>query len=223
MHLDYQYLVNPGLTSPNSTSAYTSNGVFSYTDFSVRLNGNADVIANDKIDTMILSSDFTDANGVSLEGTEYVVNVNADNTLRVAFADNGSQPQHYIDGVQQGYAEFTGGRVLLGAKYTSEITLNKFFPREGEDIPIVQGRCQLDRVIIDHDQSFGYDVTVVPDNAEQATMTRTHVLDAAENRHSKTTLGCNADTSTIKISTNKPETTAWVSYEIHGRYSTNQR
>ena len=228
MHLDFQYQFDPATNTGNNVTAAYNAGTDS-TTFTVKLNNQAAAIYNDMIDSIVLSGDFLDSSGASLEGTQLSVHSVdlASRAITVRHQDNvGALP---VDGVvkvgnaTQADGDFTGGRVLIGRKFTSELTLNRMYQRQGEDIPIVQGRTILDRLIVDHTESTGYDITVTPDDNAMPAFTATHTAPSLETGHSRTSITANAETSTIKLTCDKPDSCTWSSYEIHGRNSTNQR
>ena len=227
-HIDFSYLVqssNQRYSEPFCRfSTNSGNGV---TVFEIHKNGQQ--VKNDLLDTIVLSSDFTDVNGNSMEGRELIIHQNdrvpgftrVYSSYHSALADG--LPTLYVNGVEQTGGDYTGGRTLVGQKFQSDVTLSRVYARVGDDIPMVQGRTQIDRLIIDHVDSGSYQVEITSKDSSQSSFVQDVTINGLETGNSSTLVGANAETTTMKLIANKPQSVKWNSYEIHGRHSTNRR
>ena len=184
---------------------------------------NGTTTVNDLVNVIVLSSDYKDVNGNSLEGTEVNVTSNSQGTITATASGNSQLPTLYVSGIAQAAGNYRQGRTLLGFKYQSDVTLSRVYARVGEDIPMVEGRTQIGKLIVDHQESGSYQIQVIPKDTAQAGFTLDVTNDTVDTGSSEVSVGANAATTTMKLIATTPVGVKWNSYEIHGRHSTNRR
>jgi hypothetical protein len=119
--------------------------------------------------------------------------------------------------------DLRGGDVILGSKYTSYVTLTKAMMRDQSNNPLLEGKLSLDKIKVDHMDSGSYDIIVIPDNTNTASLTIPSLHKGVETYgHFEKVVTCNADTTTFKLQSTGVEPCSWTSYEWHGRYATSK-
>lgn len=218
-HIDFQYSCAVSNDSTKTQATFNSAGAITF--WTLRLNGTATV--NDLVNVIVLSSDYKDVNGNSLEGTEVNVTANSQGVVTATAAANTHLPTLYVNGIAQDPGNYRQGRTLLGFKYQSDVTLSRVYARVGEDIPMVEGRTQIDQLIVDHQESGSYQIQVIPKDTAQAGFTHDVTNETVDTGSSEVSVGANAATTTMKLIATTPVGVKWNSYEVHGRHSTNRR
>jgi hypothetical protein len=247
--LDYKIYALISATDDHPTTS-TYAGVPNYkTTYALKFpdqGGTADPLINANINTVVLSDDFvmvdvdSDSyvevdgfNGTgqptkSAAGQALVVNQNspATTTVEVRLSSQTDVLQH----VRLASAptltlnmDLRGGDVILGSKYTSYVTLTKAMMRDQSNNPLLEGKLSLDKIKVDHMDSGSYDIIVIPDNTNTASLTIPSLHKGVETYgHFEKVVTCNADTTTFKLQSTGVEPCSWTSYEWHGRYATSK-